>query len=84
MVNIVGLRRYYGQPKRNEFENGIRPLVNAIHACALKVRYPSASASEEDKVCGFAGYEEEALPANAQTIAGATNTLNSQLDSDRP
>ena len=77
MVNIVGLRHYYGNTKRIEFEDGIVPLVNSIHTCILKIRFPAAYNDEATRLCKFPHISP--LPPNTQAISGAVNALNTQL-----
>jgi hypothetical protein len=78
MVNILGLRHYYGNMKRIEFEDGIVPFVNSIHECILKMRFPAAYKDETNRLCKFPRYDNP-LPPNTQAILGAVNSLNSQL-----
>ena len=72
MVNTVGVGNYYGPQKRKDFEQGIVPIVNSLHACLLKVRYPGDYKTPKDKECRF--------PDDDRTQAASVDVLTEQAD----
>jgi len=68
MVNILSLSQYYGEAKRNEFENTIQPAFGKIHYCLEGLRYPSSG-----PICKVSSTRDIAA------IERALDSLNGQL-----